>query len=445
MLKPVMRLWKTVRNQSLLGLAGASILATSIGCQSTNPGWQVHRLHGNDQQNATYASSQVPRPAHPAAFPQQPTTAQLSYIWLNGQWVPMHTGVAPPVAPPPGTVVPQSRAWAGNGPPAMQQASAQPQVPPAPGTDIATKSSVNDSPTVADQDRLQTLQTQIEQSRLQLEALTKQLQEMRIQSVASKPSLLPEAPTALPAQRPVSLPAKSADRVALTRFTPEAVVDRALTIPAIESRPIHSTPSADPNTGGSSLDVLERELQMLKGQTRQAMSAQRAVHERASGNRDAQVSRLRDIVAKLAERLDARENATAAADDGLIKGDNTSKTEVARKSASTTDSAPSGVDALTSGRAAFRSSDYSLALGHFTRAEETLADPKQRAMAQYMSATCLRKLDRPEAAIRKYESLIDSQADPTLGKYADWQVKTIKWKTDLNTKSRQFAELPAKN
>ncbi len=421
MLKFVKHLWRSKWQRSMVCLAGLSMLS-AVGCVS-NPGWQVHRLHGSGRQHAKYASSQVARPVRPSATPTantHMTTPQVSYIWMNGQWVPMYSGAVPPSAPPPNVIMPPPENLAGSL--ATQQSTSQ-TVPPAPSEFAARPAIPRGNPA-----QVQSLQTQIEQSKQQLELLTQQLRAM--QSPAASASL-PASRVRPTSVRPQAPAAESSPPLALTRFSQPSGDNESLTIPAIDHRVETGIDSKTPN----SLDLLSEELEVLKGQTKQAVSAQSAVERRVSVNRDAQIARLRDIVAKLSDRLDP--DRKQAQSSGSARE---TKTASIRQIAGTSHSSPSsGIDALKDGRAAFNTGDYDTALRHFNSAESSLDSDQQRGMAQYMAATCLRRLNRPEEAVRKYEQLADSNTD--LAEYAQWQIKTIRWKSDLDAHAKEIESL----
>jgi tetratricopeptide (TPR) repeat protein len=96
------------------------------------------------------------------------------------------------------------------------------------------------------------------------------------------------------------------------------------------------------------------------------------------------------------------------------------------------------VDPFALGRALFRAEDYSGAEQAFRKVKVT---DDNRAMLQYLIATCLRKQSRWEQAAKAYRIVSENKEDPVLRDLALWQLENIRWYQQTESQLKQLREL----
>jgi len=88
-------------------------------------------------------------------------------------------------------------------------------------------------------------------------------------------------------------------------------------------------------------------------------------------------------------------------------------------------------DPFTLAQALFRAGEYSAALQSYRRIEQEGLALQEKAVVQYMTASCLRKLGKLEDAAALYREVANARDDEVLTDCALWQLNSINWRRDL--------------
>jgi hypothetical protein len=80
----------------------------------------------------------------------------------------------------------------------------------------------------------------------------------------------------------------------------------------------------------------------------------------------------------------------------------------------------------------FRAHDYEAALDAYRKVPTRDASPEERAPTLYMIATCLRKLGKTDEAAKVYREVAAIKGDPFVAGCAQWQLKTLDWRKDVD-------------
>lgn len=108
----------------------------------------------------------------------------------------------------------------------------------------------------------------------------------------------------------------------------------------------------------------------------------------------------------------------------------------AGKSFSESESGTSPVDPLALGRTLFRAHDFAGALRAFRQVNLSGLKPEERRPVEYLMATCLKHLGKPDEAAAIYREVAGSKGDEVLAECAQWQLTTLRWQRDLEQQLR---------
>jgi tetratricopeptide (TPR) repeat protein len=101
---------------------------------------------------------------------------------------------------------------------------------------------------------------------------------------------------------------------------------------------------------------------------------------------------------------------------------------------------PTSVDQTSEGKAYFRGGDYEKALAAFQAIRREQLEPQDRTYVEYLIATCLRKLKKPDEA-RKWYSKVAESKDRVLVKYAQWQLLSLQRQDELQRRDDALKQL----
>lgn len=100
------------------------------------------------------------------------------------------------------------------------------------------------------------------------------------------------------------------------------------------------------------------------------------------------------------------------------------------------------VDPLRAATDLVRANNTDAALKAFQQIDLQTLAPDDRAFARYMTASCLRKLGRPDKALSYYREVVDAGDDPFLVSSAQSQVTALRMSEELEAQLAQLRARP---
>ena len=214
------------------------------------------------------------------------------------------------------------------------------------------------------------------------------------------------------------------------------------------------TPSAreisppEPSASAMALAELNTQFQQLKS-AREALVAERlamnSLHETSGSLTDENAKlrvRVRDILTKLAARKKNQTTGTGSAPpkSGVPtsqpatkenkSADNEADPPVVPETTSTSKGARP-LDPLALAHSLFQSGNFEAALKAYRMIELKGMKAEERLPIQYMTATCLKRLDKIDEAITMYREVANSRGDEHLALCAQWQLSALRWQREL--------------
>lgn len=100
------------------------------------------------------------------------------------------------------------------------------------------------------------------------------------------------------------------------------------------------------------------------------------------------------------------------------------------------------VDGLKTAMNLFRDNDYDSAYRAFQRIDRSQLSSEDRSFVQYMSACCLRRMNRRSESAALFREVAESKDDPFLVESALWQLSLIRTSQELETQLEQLRSRP---
>jgi len=98
------------------------------------------------------------------------------------------------------------------------------------------------------------------------------------------------------------------------------------------------------------------------------------------------------------------------------------------------------LDPMGLAQALFQTGDYESALATYRLLELNSLGKVDRPAAQYMMATCLRKLGKLDEAAVLYREVVNAKEDEALADCAQWQLSAFRWRHDLEGQLEQLRQ-----
>jgi len=98
------------------------------------------------------------------------------------------------------------------------------------------------------------------------------------------------------------------------------------------------------------------------------------------------------------------------------------------------------LDPMGLAQALFQTGDYESALATYRLLDLTSLGKVDRPAAQYMMATCLRKLGKLDEAAVLYREVVNAKEDEALAECAQWQLSAFRWRHDLEGQLEQLRQ-----
>jgi hypothetical protein len=94
---------------------------------------------------------------------------------------------------------------------------------------------------------------------------------------------------------------------------------------------------------------------------------------------------------------------------------------------------------LALGNSLFSLGDYESALKAYRHVDLTGLRAEDRMPVEYLTACCLRRLGRTDEAANLYREIAGSRGDPFFAECAQWQVTSLRWKQDFQSRLEEVA------
>ncbi len=101
---------------------------------------------------------------------------------------------------------------------------------------------------------------------------------------------------------------------------------------------------------------------------------------------------------------------------------------------------PRPADPLLLALTLFRAADFSGALQTFQQLDPESLGRDDRVLVQYMTACCLRKLNKRDEAAALYREVANAREDETLTECALWHLDSLNWRRDLEKQLEEIRQ-----
>jgi tetratricopeptide (TPR) repeat protein len=98
------------------------------------------------------------------------------------------------------------------------------------------------------------------------------------------------------------------------------------------------------------------------------------------------------------------------------------------------------VDPMAMAQALFETGDFEGALATYRLLDLKSLNKTDRAAAQYLMGTCLRRLGKIDEAATLYREVVNAKEDDILADCAQWQLSAFRWRRDLENQLEQIRQ-----